>query len=358
MQEIERLRTVASHFPLSGEVTSIERYGDGHINTTYLVTTDKQRYILQQMNTEIFPDTPGLMRNIEEVTSFLRLQGKETLEIIHTNEGGSYDVFEQHCYRVYAFIEHTISYNLVPNGEVFSDAGAAFGEFQNYLAQFDAAKLSQTIAHFHDTPRRYANLQRAIEADNMHRVDMCMDEIAFFMDRAEQYGCIMDALADGSVPLRVTHNDTKLNNILMDATTHKPRAIIDLDTVMPGSMLFDFGDSIRFGASTALEDERDLDTVHFSTELFEAYAQGFVGEVASSITPREVELLPMSARLMTCECGMRFLTDFLQGDTYFATKYPEHNLVRTRTQRKLVQDMEKETTTMRNIVDNILQKAR
>ena len=165
----------------------------------------------------------------------------------------------------------------------------------------------------------------------------------------------MDGLRDGSIPLRVTHNDTKLNNILMDATTGKARAIIDLDTIMPGSMLFDFGDSIRFGASTALEDEKDLSKVHFSTELFRAYTEGFVGELRGSITAREAELLPFSGNLLTMECGMRFLADYLEGDIYFATKYPEHNLVRTRTQIKLVQEMEQKASETRAIVADIME---
>ena len=165
----------------------------------------------------------------------------------------------------------------------------------------------------------------------------------------------MDGLRDGSIPLRVTHNDTKLNNILMDATTGKARAIIDLDTIMPGSMLFDFGDSIRFGASTALEDERDLDKVHFSTDLFRAYTEGFVGELRGSVIEREAELLPFSGNLLTMECGMRFLADYLEGDVYFATKYPEHNLVRSRTQIKLVREMEQRADETRAIVADVME---
>lgn len=347
---------VAARFALDGEPKSIERYGDGHINATYLVVTDEKRYILQRMNTSIFPDTAGLMRNVELVTGFLKSKGRETLELVPLKEGGTWFEDETGAWRVYAFIENTVSYNLVPSAEVFRAGGAAFGEFQNFLAEFDASQLVETIANFHNTPSRFRDFQAAVEADPLGRAAGCQEEIAFYMDHADQYATITDGLADGSIPLRVTHNDTKLNNILMDADTGKPRAIIDLDTVMPGSMLYDFGDLIRFGASTALEDEKDLDKVHFSVELFAACAEGFLGEVLASATPREIELVNFAGNMMTLECGMRFLGDYLVGDTYFATKYPEHNLVRTRTQIKLVTEMEQKAEETRAIVERIAGK--
>ncbi|WEV58778.1 aminoglycoside phosphotransferase family protein [Bifidobacterium sp. ESL0728] len=349
------LALIASRFQLEGAVQSISPYGDGHINDTYLITTDQRRYILQRMNTDVFPDTKSLMRNIELVTGFLKSQGKETLDIIRSNDGATYLEDSAGAWRVYAFIEHTISYNLVPNASVFRDAGAAFGDFQNELARFDASQLTETIAHFHDTPHRFADFKAAVQKDELGRAASCKPEIDFYYAHADVYPIIMDGLKDGSLPLRVTHNDTKLNNILMDATTHKARAIIDLDTIMPGSMLFDFGDSIRFGASTALEDECDLDKVHFSTELFRAYTEGFVGELRQSITAREAQLLPLGAKMMTLECGMRFLADYLSGDTYFATDYPEHNLVRCHTQIKLVQEMEASEGRMDAIVEAVME---
>lgn len=354
----EVLLAVSRRFPLVGTVATIEPYGDGHINTTYLITTDQRRYILQRMNADIFPDSVSLMRNIELVTAFLRERGQETLDIICSYEGNSFVEEEGSPWRVYAFIENTISYNLVPNATVFRDAGGAFGQFQNDLAHFDASQLTETIANFHNTPSRYRDFQAAVDADALHRARTCEAEIDFYRAHADVYPVLMEALADGSVPLRVTHNDTKLNNILMDAVTLKPRAIIDLDTVMPGSMLFDFGDSIRFGASTALEDEPDVSKVHFDTALFRAYAEGFVRQLRSSITEREVELLPLSATMMTLECGMRFLADYLAGDTYFATKYPEHNLVRAHTQIKLAEEMEEKIDETTAIVADVLSESR
>lgn len=348
------LKAVAERFTLSGDIQTVERYGDGHINATYLVVTDEGRYIMQRMNTDVFPDTANLMRNIELVTAFLRSRGQETLDLIPTADGATYTVADDGPYRMYAFIEDTISYNLVPDADVFRNAGAAFGEFQNQLADFDASQLTETIPHFHDTPHRFEHFKTAVRADSLGRAAGCKDEIAFYMNHADVYSVIVDGLAHRSVPLRVTHNDTKLNNILMDAATHTARAIIDLDTVMPGSMLYDFGDSIRFGASTALEDEQDLDTVHFSLDLFQAYAEGFLGEVIDSIAPREIELLPYAGTLMTLECGMRFLTDYLEGDVYFATHYPEHNLVRTRTQIKLAGEMEGRVDEIRAVVNELI----
>lgn len=348
------LSRIVASFPLEGRAVSVKPYGDGHINRTYLVVSGKRRYILQKMNTNVFPDTASLMRNIELVTSYLRDKGEETLDIVPTNDGATYLEDPTGSWRVYAYIEHTISYNLVPDASVLCDAGAAFGHFQNVLAAFDASQLSETIAHFHDAPSRFRDFQSAVIVDSEHRVESCQPEIDFYMAHTEWYPLIMKGLASGSIPLRVTHNDTKLNNILMDATTHKARAIIDLDTIMPGSLLFDFGDSIRSGASTALEDEQDLDKVHFSSELFEAYARGYLRELKPSITDKELALLPESAILMTLECGMRFLADYLCGDIYFAIDYPQHNLVRCRTQIKLIQEMEDRLTASHRIVDEVM----
>ena len=352
------LAGVATMFALDGRVTGVEPYGDGHINTTYLVTTTARRYIMQRMNTRVFPDTANLMRNIELVTAFLRERGQETLDIIPTTDGRTYatSAADGSPWRVYAFIEGTMSYNLVPNAAVFRESGAAFGSFQNHLAEFDAARLTEPIAHFHDTPHRFADFKTALAEDKRGRAAACRREIDFFLAREDQYARVTGALADGTLPLRVTHNDTKLNNILMDRDTGRARAIIDLDTIMPGSMLYDFGDSIRFGASTALEDERDLANVHFSTDLFRAYAQGFIGEVRGSLTDGEIDLLPFAGNIMTLECGMRFLADHLAGDVYFATKYPEHNLVRARTQIRLVEEMEEQAGTIRRIVDDIRER--
>ncbi len=353
MDYMNEYKAIAEKFRLQGEVTEICPYGEGHINLTLLVTTTEKRYIMQKMNTRVFTDPDGLMANICGVTEHLQARGIETLCVIPTKAGESY-LKETDCYRVYDFIENTITYQKVTDKEVFKNSGAAFGEFQNYLAEFDASKLTEIIKRFHDTPKRFADFKAALEADAFDRAKDCKEEIEFILSHENTYGLAMEGLKDGSLPLRVTHNDTKLNNILMDAETGAARAVIDLDTIMPGSMLFDFGDSIRFGASTAAEDEKDLDKVHFDIQLFKAYAEGYVGAVKDSITVREAELLPYGSYLMTIECGMRFLTDYLSGDTYFATKYEGHNLVRCRTQIRLASEMEAQFDAMGAIIQEIL----
>ena len=344
---------VANEFALEGKVLEICPYGEGHINLTLLVTTDKKRYILQKMNTRVFPDSDGLMNNICGVTEHLKARGIETLSVVPTKDGKSYIKGEE-CYRVYDFIENTVTYQTASDINVFRNSGKAFGEFQNYLAEFDASKLTEIIKRFHDTPNRFAAFKEALEKDTFNRAKDCQKEIEFVLSHENTYGIAMEGLKDGSLPLRVTHNDTKLNNILMDEKTGEARAVIDLDTIMPGSMLFDFGDSIRFGASTAAEDEKDLSKVHFDINLFKAYAEGYCGAVKDSITAREAELLPYGSYLMTIECGMRFLTDYLSGDTYFATKYEGHNLVRCRTQIQLASEMEAQFKEMGEIIKEIL----
>lgn len=350
----EEYMSVARLFALEGTPQDVRPYGEGHINKTMLVTTDRKRYILQKMNTNVFPDSDGLMANIVYVTEMLRSKGVETLEVVPTNDGKSYLRTEHGNYRVYKFIENTVTFQTVTDRQVFFNSGRAFGAFQNYLAEFDASVLCEVIPHFHDTPKRMRDFLEVLERDEHGLADTCRDEINFVLAHKDEVSKVVDGLADGSIPLRVTHNDTKLNNILMDAVTHEARAVIDLDTIMPGSMLYDFGDSIRFGASTAAEDEKDLDKVHFDIDSFAAYAKGFVGEVKHSITPAEADLLGYSAFLMTFECGTRFLTDYLDGSKYFGTKYPEHNLVRCRTQFKLCTEQIAAFDKMSAIVKEIL----
>ena len=349
----EKYRAIAVQFVIEGDILSIEPYGCGHINHTFLITTTEKRYILQKMNSSIFKDSEGLMKNICHVTEYLSSIGVETMTIIKTRDGKLYlDGDEK--FRIFEFIENTVTYQTVTDAEVFKNSGRAFGEFQNHLAGFDASLLTETIPNFHDTPKRYQAFLSALERDACDRAKTCRDEIAFVISHADKISRVTDGLRDGTIPLRVTHNDTKLNNILMDAETGKARAIVDLDTIMPGSMLYDFGDSIRFGASTAAEDEPDLSKVHFDISLFKAYAEGFCPAITDSVTPAEKELFPYGAFIMTFECGMRFLTDYLEGDVYFGTKYPEHNLVRCRTQFKLAHEIEEGFDELGTIIDEIL----
>ena len=360
MDYTKEFKKVAEAFQLDGEVVSICPYGEGHINQTLLVTTTKKRYIMQKMNINVFTDPESLMKNICYVTEALSAKGIETLHVVPTKSKDSFlkrnNDGKKECFRVYDFIEKTVTFQKVTDKEVFYNSGKAFGEFQNYLASFDASLLTETIPDFHNTPKRYLDFEAALKQDKLNRAKDCKEEIEFILARKDTLSKVVDGMKDGSIPLRVTHNDTKLNNILMDEKTQQARAVIDLDTIMPGSMLYDFGDSIRFGASTAAEDEKDLNKVHFDVELFKTYAEGYCQAVYNSITPKELELLPYSAYLLTTECGMRFLTDYLSGDTYFATKYSNHNLVRTRTQLKLAGEIEKKLEELQKIVEDIYKK--
>ena len=344
----------AAMFDFGGEVTSVVPYGNGHINDTYAVTCSlaggSVRFILQRLNPVVFPDRAGLMRNMIAVTEFLRKAvirdggdpERECLRLIPLKDGSPYLTDESgDVWRATQFIENTDAYLVAESPEMFASAGEAFGKFMARLGGFDASSLFEVIPRFHDTPDRYARFLASLAKNAAGRMDEAKDEIAFVRERGGGCSVITDALERGEVPVRVTHNDTKLNNVLIDTATKEAVCVIDLDTVMPGSMLYDFGDAVRVGCSTAKEDERDLSLVDFDLGLFRAFTEGYLAGAGRSVTAAELGLLPDAARLMTFECGMRFLTDFLDGDTYFKTAYPEHNLVRARTQFKLVRTMER-----------------
>ncbi len=356
---------VCAQFDVKGKFIDAIPYGEGHINNTFLVNTTGNRYILQRVNSDVFKNPGEVMNNIAAVTEFLHKKiiascgdpYRETLTLIPTKSGHHFLVTENgDLFRMYLFIGNAISYQKVETPALFYRIAKAFGKFQKMLDGFPAEQLHETIPNFHNTVSRYEAFKKAVSEDKEKRGTSVAKEIEFALARENDAGIIMDAINDGSVPLRVTHNDTKLNNILVDESTGEGICVIDLDTVMPGSMLFDFGDSIRFGASTAAEDEKDLDKVWMDLELFEQYAKGYIEELHTSMTEKELELLPISAKLMTLECGIRFLGDYLDGDHYFRIHYPEQNLDRARTQFKLVADMESKMETMQNIVKELYSK--
>lgn len=340
-----------------------EPYGEGHINETYAAwyrrpDGSEYRNILQKINTYVFNDPQGLMENINGVTSFLRpLVGeRETMTVIPTKEGTLfYRDPDGGCWRSYIFIEEATAYQRIEKDSDFFTCGDSFGRFQRQLADYPAEQLHETIPNFHNTPSRYAALHQAIEADTAGRVAEVAEEIAFALQREAGAGVLAQGIADGTLPCRVTHNDTKLNNILIDDATGLGLCVIDLDTVMPGAVAYDFGDCVRFGASTAAEDETDLSKVEMSLHLFEVFANGYVASARDFLTPAELDSLAEGARLMTLECGVRFLTDYLQGDVYFRTHRPNHNLDRCRTQFKLVADMESKMEEMQRIVHQAAQ---
>lgn len=346
-----------------GTVASFTPYGEGHINQTYVVkmltAAGIKRYILQRINIDTFTDPDALMENICGITDYLREKIRQnggdeqrgTLHVCPTKDGKSYyRTTAGECWRVYDFVEHTICLQAVRSPEDFRESAVAFGNFQRLLADYPAHTLHETIPHFHDTPKRLADFERAVQTDVMGRAAQAEREIAFVLQRREDCHYMTDLQAHGRLPLHVTHNDTKLNNVLMDETTGKGLCVIDLDTVMPGLVANDYGDSIRFGANNCAEDEPDTTKVHFSLPLYEVYTRSFLQTVGDALTPLEKQTLPWGAKLMTLECGMRFLADYLEGDHYFHISRPQQNLDRARTQFKLVADMEDNWDAMQKVI--------
>ena len=356
-------RDILPHFCINSKIRNISVFDSGHINNTFYIQTTGGDYVLQQINHNVFKRPDFVMSNIMNVTEHLKKKivanggdaERETLNFIQADTGEYFHKTSAgDYYRIYKYIGDVRTYQTVEKPEHFYNAARAFGKFQNMLSDFPADILYETIENFHHTPLRYAAFKKAVEEDKMGRADSVKDLIEFALEREKEAGVLIDAISCGDIPVRVTHNDTKLNNVLIDRKTNKGICVIDLDTVMPGSMLYDFGDSIRFGTNPAAEDEPDLSKVNMSMELYNQYALGFLTELKDSITEKELELMPVSAKIMTLECGIRFLTDYLEGDTYFKTEYREHNLDRTGTQFKLVSDMEKNMNEMTETVKNIM----
>ena len=351
-------------FGFGQKCSYVKPFGEGHINETYAVYmqeedgSDVPQYVLQRLNINVFKNPSQVMENIFGVTEFLREvireEGgdvdRETLSYIKTKSGETYfEDAQGQPWRCLHFISNSVCYQTVEEPDQFYQSAKSFGHFLKQLGNYPAESLHETIPQFHDTVKRFRDFAKAVKKDVKNRSRSCKKEIAFALEREEDCGVLMEQLNKGILPLRVTHNDTKLNNILFDSDTDKGLCIIDLDTIMPGLAANDFGDSIRFGASTAEEDEKDLEKVHFDIHLYELYVKGYLEMAKDVLTPAEIESLPWGARLMTLECGMRFLTDYLQGDVYFKTAYPEHNLVRARTQFKLVKEMEEQFEAMQEI---------
>ena len=354
---------VLSAYDFPATLMGAVRYGQGHINDTFCVICQPQegdaiRYILQGLSSAAFPHPEELMENFIGITSYLRekviAQGgdplRETLSLVNTREGKPfYTDGSGKVWRLTPFIENTDCFQSA-TPELFEASARAFGRFQYMLQGYPAETLHETIVNFHNTEDRFNKFLNALMADKHDRAKDIQEEIHFVLDRKADCSVALQALRDGVLPLRVTHNDTKLNNILIDRDTHEGICVIDLDTTMPGLSINDFGDSIRFGANHSKEDEKDLSKVNFDIELYEVYTRGFIQGAQGGLTEAELEYLPWGARLMTLECGIRFLTDYLDGDHYFRIHYPEQNLDRCRTQFKLVKDMEEQFEAMAAVV--------
>ncbi len=361
-----RIISVAAHFALGGVPTRVKELTAGNINVTYRLdmgeASDAPRYVLQRINTEAFKDPASLMENIGLVTAHIRAgyeaegvdPARRVLSFVPT-EGGSllYMDDEGGAWRAYRYVDGVTAYNTIESAELFREAGRGFGDFQARLADFPADQLTETIPGFHDTAKRYGAFCAAIEADAAGRAAGIPEELAFFHERRALMSAIVDRLGT-AFPVRVTHNDTKLNNVLIDDATGKALCVIDLDTVMPGSALYDYGDAVRYGACTAAEDEPDTSKIGFDMDLFRAFTEGFVSATAGGLTPDEIRALPLGIAVITCELAMRFLTDYLNGDTYFKTAYPTHNLVRARAQMQLLRCVEAHMEEMEAFVEGLL----
>jgi len=358
------LAEIVTHFALAGEFLNAAPYGSGHINDTYAsrfrTRSGVVRYIQQRINHNVFKQPELLMANIERVTNYARERiiaaggdpDRETLTLLPTVNGRSfYRSPAGHFWRTYIFIEGALTYDQAQNVHQVYSAAKAFGQFQKLLSTLPGKRLNETIPNFHHTRGRFDNFIRALEADVNNRAASVKTEIDFVLAREAETSVLVDMIGRGELPERVTHNDTKINNVMIDDVTGEGICVIDLDTVMPGSALYDFGDSVRTGAAAAAEDELDLSKVGLSLDLFEHLAHGYLDAARDFLTPAEIDYMPFSARLMTLECGIRFLADYLDGDVYFKIRRERHNLDRARTQFAMVQDMERKSGQMSAIVE-------
>lgn len=350
---MDHLTEIIGKFDLPGKVVNVEEHGTGHIHGTYAVTVeDGTRYILQRINEVTFRNVPELMENIVLITEYLRTvigDDSRCLVVIPLKNGEPWYRDETGAYRMFNFIEDSLSLDLPESPADFYESAVGIGTFQQNLFGFPVEKLHEAIPNFHNTPDRYRIFHEVLAKDPVGRASSVRPEIEFYLSHEEEMGTLQRMRDDGTLPTRVTHNDTKLNNVLLDKKTRKAKCVIDLDTVMPGLSLYDYGDSIRFGASTAAEDEKDLSKVSVDLRMFRTYTEGFM-KACPGLSEKEIEMLPMGVKTMTCECGLRFLTDYLDGDRYFTVHYADQNLDRTRTQIKLVRDMEEKWEEMKKIV--------
>ena len=358
---MEKIKNTLSHFNLTGEIKEVQTITFGLINTTYrIIFEDGSQYTLQAINTNVFKDPDKLMENVSGVTAHVRKKlvelggdpDRETLTVIKTTEGKPiYRDEEGRCWRTYIYIDDARTYNQIEKPELMYEAGWGFGRFQKMLADYDMSKLYETIPDFHNTKKRFENLFKAAEEDKAGRAASVQKEIQFFKDHYEEACLFVNMLEKGEIPLRVTHNDTKINNILIDDATEKAICVIDLDTVMPGIAPFDFGDSIRFAGNKAAEDETDLSKVGIDMELYKQYAKGFLDACGKDLTETEIKHLPHGAKIVTMEIGSRFLADYLDGDVYFKVKREGHNLDRARCQIRHALSMEENFEEMCRIIE-------
>ena len=358
---------VSRHFQIYGELLHAEPCKIGHINETYIASYDQGgvyvRYIHQKINTEVFKDPDGLMNNLMRVTSHQRAKvagsackepGRRVLTLVPARNGNPYHRTEGgDCWRTFVFIERVRTYETVDSPSQALEAGRAFGSFQNLLVDLPGERLIETIPHFHNTRRRFTSLQQAVDVDRMNRAHEASKEIRFALKQEPIVDVILKALAKGKIPERITHNDTKFNNVMLDLETGKAMCVVDLDTVMPGCVLYDFGDMVRTTTSPTMEDELDLTKVHMRMPIFKALTRGYLETAGQFLTRNERALIAFAGKLITYTIGIRFLTDHLSGDTYFRVHRQNHNLDRARTQFKLVESITHQEEAMQRFADTL-----
>ena len=362
---------ILPHFQFKGNYKSCREVHSGNINNTYILEFsdgDSIRwYTMQRVNTNVFRNPRGLMGNIDAVTRHLRAnilkeQGnpdRQVLELVRANDGDCmYTDGDGGVWRAYTYITNALALDVVTKPQQMEEVGRGFGRFQRYLADFPAEQLCETIPGFHNTIKRFEAFQKSVAEDKAGRVHGVREEIDFMLERGDMMGEIVRQLESGALPLRVTHNDAKSNNVLLDEASGKALCVIDLDTVMPGSSLYDYGDGVRFGASTAKEDEEDTSLIRLDMDKTRAFTRGFIQETAGILSDEELRRLPLGIKVLTCELAMRFLTDYLDGDLYFKVNSPQHNLIRTRAQMALLKDVEMRETELQDMVQRYVAQYR
>jgi len=361
MKEKELL-DIIKNFDIRGDIKELNSINNGIINTTYVVKTDDKgninKYLLQKINTSIFTEPFKLMKNIENVTKYISLndsESKDTINVIKAKNGlplyVTSDPFShKEYYRVYNYIDNTILYNKSEKTEIVYNTGKAFGHFCKVLRDFPINDLEEIIKDFHNTKKRYDKLIETYKLNPVNRNNRAFKQISEIISREEECSVLVNLLEDNKIPYRVTHNDTKVNNVLMDSVTKEPVAVIDLDTVMKGSGLYDYGDGVRSAASNALEDETNLDNVYINMDMFKAYTDGYLSEMAPYLNEEEILNMANSIKIITLELAIRFLDDYLSGDTYFKTNYVDHNLDRCKNQLKLVNDIDEKLEEMNSYI--------
>lgn len=350
------MKDLLKEFEIEGKILSVEKYGNGHINKTFLVKTDKETYIFQFVNANVFKNINMLMHNIYSVTSHILAKGGKTLEIVKTKDGRLYSQFGSDYFRGYKYIQNSVCYEKLPSLEMVKEAARGFGEFHSLLADIDVTQIGDVIPDFHNTKKRYKDFEKIVKKNPVKRNDLCYDDILFLRSRHNDYSLLVNALEDGSISKSITHNDPKINNVVFDKKTNKVSCVLDLDTVMTGTFLYDFGDALRSLFTGDNEDTLDTSKLVCDLDIYEAYLDGYYSMMKDVINEKEIELLPYSILVIAEELAIRFLGDFINGDKYFGVEYPTHNLVRARTQIALAKDIIKHLDDLKEITNKIVKK--